>query len=70
MEQTDWQDIWQDLEDVYDKIREKRGDGTSADDLILDCILASIECGQSICEASGAIPTEPDEDYGRCHCRD
>jgi len=70
MEQTDWQDIWQDLEDVYDKVREKRGDGTSTDDFVLDCILAEVECGQSICEANGAVPAEPDEDYGRCHCKD
>jgi hypothetical protein len=61
MEQTDWQDIWQDLEDVYDKIREKRGDGTKPEDSALDCILSTIEVAQSIAVVFRAVPVEPVE---------
>jgi len=74
MEQQDWQDIWQDLEDVYDKIREKKTAGQTPEErilnLVIDTMLDGIETAQYFAEANGAVPVEPDEDYGRCHCKD
>jgi len=66
----DWQEVWQDLEDAYDKVREKKGDGTRPEDVVLDSILDIIDCAQIVCEECGAVPVEPDEDYERCHCQD
>ena len=65
MEQQDWQDIWQDLEDVYDKIREKKRAGDTAEEhilnLVIDTMLDEIETAQYFAVANGAVPVEPVE---------
>ncbi len=58
----DWQDIWQDLEDVYDKVREHKTAGQTPEERILnlaiDSILEFLDTAQGVCEQNGAVPIE------------
>jgi hypothetical protein len=61
----DWQEVWQDLEDAYDAVRERKTGATEGlglrDDVILDYILTLFDLAQSVCERMGAVPVEPVE---------
>jgi len=62
----DWQDIWQDLEDVYDKIREKKLAGATFRERrfnrAVDNVLDLLNSAQDEAEGRGAVPVEPVED--------
>jgi len=72
----DWQEIWQDLEDAYDKIREKKLAGATFRERrfnrAVDNVLDLLNSAQDEAEGRGAVPVEPvdcpeHESSDQCH---